>query len=169
MGAAKTFFEQIPIETVKRIAIEFSGQNVIGSDGGHTEMPGEVRSPHESWREVAQKVIQEQDPKKMIELIEQLIAGLDEEQLCKRTTHKRNAEIVQTEARLDQMSTTVTKLPVTPTDVECPFCRAGVGKPCITSGGKDLHNDSLGAVLVHVARIKRAAEANTERSRQTRG
>lgn len=91
MGASKTFLEQIPIETVKRIAIEFTGENVIGSDGGNTEMPVEVRSPHENWREVAQKVQDERDPKKMTELVEQLIATLDEEQLCKRPPRKRDA------------------------------------------------------------------------------
>jgi len=50
MAASKTFFEQIPIETVKRIAKEFPEENAIGSDGGDTEMPDEVRSPRERWR-----------------------------------------------------------------------------------------------------------------------
>jgi hypothetical protein len=57
------------------------------------------------------------------------------------------------------MSKTITRLLVTPMNLECPFCGAGVGKPCITSAGKGLRNDSLGAVLVHIARIKRAAQA----------
>lgn len=70
---------------------------------------------------------------------------------------------------LNQMLTTLTKLPVTPTNLVCPFCRAGAGKPCITSGGKGFRTDSLGAVLVHVARIKRAAQANAKRVRQTQG
>jgi hypothetical protein len=91
MAASKTFFEQIPIETVKRIAKEFPEENTIGSDGGNTEMPDEVRSPRESWREVAQKVQHERDPKRMIGLVEQLLAALDEEQLCKRLPHKRDA------------------------------------------------------------------------------
>jgi hypothetical protein len=90
MAASKTFFEQIPIETVKRIAKEFP-ENAIGSDGGNTEMPDEVRSPRESWREVAQKVQHERDPKRMIALVEQLIATLDEEQLCKHLPRKRDA------------------------------------------------------------------------------
>jgi len=67
------------------------------------------------------------------------------------------------------MSTTIIRLPVTPTNLVRPFCKAGAGKPCITSGGKGLRTDSLGAVLVHVARIKRAAQANEKRVRQTHG
>lgn len=78
MAASKTFFEQIPIETVKRIALEFPGENVSGSDSANTEMPDEVRSAGESWREVAQRVQHERDPKRMTELVEQLIATLDE-------------------------------------------------------------------------------------------
>ena len=90
MAASKTFFEQIPIETVKRIAKEFPEENAIGSDGGNTEMLDEVRSPRERWREVAQKVQHERDPKRMIELVEQLIAALDQERLDKRLPHKRD-------------------------------------------------------------------------------
>jgi nitrate reductase beta subunit len=67
------------------------------------------------------------------------------------------------------MSTAITRLPVTPENLVCPFCRAGAGKPCVTSGGQGLRTDSLGVVLVHVARIKRAAQANAKRVRQTHG
>jgi hypothetical protein len=91
MAEAKTFFEQIPIETVKRIAIEFPGENVIGSDGGNTEMPDEVRSPHESWREVAQKVQHEPDQARVAALVDQLIAAFDEEQRGKRLPRKLDA------------------------------------------------------------------------------
>ena len=77
-------------------------------------------------------------------------------------------EPVQSEARLNQMKTTIERLPITPTNLECPFCGAGVGEPCITSGGKGLRDDSLGAILVHVARIKHAAEANAKRARLSR-
>jgi hypothetical protein len=90
MAASKTFFEQIPIETVKRIAREFPEENAVWSDGGSTEMLDEVRSPRERWREVAQKVQQERDPKRMIELVEHLMAALDQEQLCKRQPRKRD-------------------------------------------------------------------------------
>ena len=78
MAASKTFFEQIPIETVKMIAKQFPEKNAVGSDGGNTEMQDEDRSPRESWRELAQEVQHEQDPKRMLELVEQLIVTLDE-------------------------------------------------------------------------------------------
>lgn len=91
MAASRTFFEQIPVETVKKIAKGFPEQNAIGSDGRNMEMPDEVKSPRESWREVAQKVQHGQDPNRMIELVEQLVAALDEEQLCKRLPRKQDA------------------------------------------------------------------------------
>ena len=65
------------------------------------------------------------------------------------------------------MIPTIAMLPVSPTDLECPFCRAGAGQPCITSGGRWLRNDSLGAALVHVARIKEASHANAKPVGQT--
>ena len=91
MAASKTFYEQIPIETVKRIAKEFPEENAIGSDGENTEMTEEVRSPRESWRELAQQVQNERDSKKMSVLVEQLIATLDQEEACKHLSHKRDA------------------------------------------------------------------------------
>ena len=86
------FFEQIPVETVKRIAKEFSEENAIGSQGETTEMPDEGRSPRESWRELAQQVQHEQDSRKMSELVEQLIATLDQEELCKHLSPKRDTQ-----------------------------------------------------------------------------
>jgi len=91
MAASKTFFEQIPIETVKRVAKEFPVENAVGSDGGNTEMLGEVRSHRDGWRELAQKVQHERDPNRVTELVEQLIAKLDQEQLSKRLPRKRDA------------------------------------------------------------------------------
>ena len=72
MEASKTFFEQIPIETVKRIAKEFPDKS-------------------ESWRELAQKIQDEPDPNRVSELVEQLIVTLDQEELRKRRPPKRNA------------------------------------------------------------------------------
>jgi hypothetical protein len=85
-----TFFEQIPVETVKRIAKEFSEENTTGSQGESTENEG--RSPRESWRELAQQVQHERDSRKMSELVEQLIATLDQEELCKHLSRKRNTQ-----------------------------------------------------------------------------
>jgi hypothetical protein len=83
MIGPKTFFEQIPVETVKLIAEEFPQKNPTGSDGGKSDKPDEVRSPLESWRELAQKVQHERDPQRMLALVEQLLSALDQEQLRK--------------------------------------------------------------------------------------
>ena len=45
MAVLKTFFEQIPIETVKRIAKESPEDNAIGINSENTETPDEARSP----------------------------------------------------------------------------------------------------------------------------
>jgi hypothetical protein len=80
MQESKTHFEKIPVETVKKIAQELPENN----DGVSGETQDETTSPLERWRDVAQKVQQEQDPNRMIELVQQLIATFDEEQLRKR-------------------------------------------------------------------------------------
>ena len=69
MRASRTHFEQIPVETVKKIAIE---------------MRDEITSPLVRWREVAQQVQQEQDPTRMIELVQQLVGEFDAEEIRKR-------------------------------------------------------------------------------------
>ena len=90
MEASNTHFEQIPIATVKRIARKFSDKNVSESDSVNTETQNQVSSHHEGWREVAQKVQHEGDPKRMIDLVEQLIAMFDEQELCKRRLRKQD-------------------------------------------------------------------------------
>ena len=91
MQASKTHFEQIPVETVKKIAKELPDNNAIGNDSAGVEAREEITSPQERWREVAQEVQQEKDPKRMIGLVQQLIAELDEEQLRKRPPHTTDA------------------------------------------------------------------------------
>jgi hypothetical protein len=86
MQAPKTNFALIPVETVKKIAKELPQNN----DSVSAETQDEVTSPQDRWRDVAQKVQQEQDPKRMIRLVEELIATFDEEQLGKRTGDARN-------------------------------------------------------------------------------
>jgi hypothetical protein len=88
MAESKTFFEQISVETVKTIT---QVENAIVRDGGDTEMPDEAKSPRQNWRELAQKIQHERDSKRITELVGQLIAALDEEQLCKRLPRKREA------------------------------------------------------------------------------
>ena len=57
------------------------------SDGGwrtnsaEPPMPEPRSSPPEDWRELAQRVQVESDPKKMFKLVEQLIAKIDQERL----------------------------------------------------------------------------------------
>ena len=46
-------------------------------------MPDEITPPQENWRELAKQVQQEQDPKRMTELVTQLLAEFDEENLRK--------------------------------------------------------------------------------------
>jgi hypothetical protein len=91
MAPSNTFFEQIPIETVKRIATEFPEKKPIGSDGHNIEVPNEATSPGETWRQIAQKVVDEPDPGRVVELAVQLIARLDEERLCRRPPLTRDA------------------------------------------------------------------------------
>ena len=91
MAASNTFFEQIPVETVDRIAEGFPEENAIVGDGEKKETAEEVRSHHESWREVAQEIQHERDSTRMSELVDQLITMLDREQLCKSPQPKLDA------------------------------------------------------------------------------
>jgi len=72
MPKPKTYFEQVPVEMVKKIAQIAPVETQDGT------------SPQDRWRDVAQKVQREQDPKRMIQLVEQLIATFDEEERGKR-------------------------------------------------------------------------------------
>jgi hypothetical protein len=87
MRGSKTYFEQIPVETVKKIVKEVPENNAIGNDSVSGETQDPVAPPSEDWREVARKVQQEQDPNRMIGLVEQLIGKLDEERRRKRLPH----------------------------------------------------------------------------------
>ena len=91
MKPSKTFFQQIPVEAVKQIATEFPDHNAVGSQAEGTARPNPVSSPGDSWRDLALKVQQERDPKRMIELVKQLIATLDQDQLGKGAPRDPNA------------------------------------------------------------------------------
>ena len=60
METLKTYFEQIPVETVKKIAQPL-------------HEPTEVE-----WRELARQASTEKDPEKMLDLIQQVIEKYDE-------------------------------------------------------------------------------------------
>ena len=95
MHDPKTHFEQIPVETVKKIATrlpekEFPGEDAIGDDTVDVETEQKGTSPQERWRDVAQDVQREEDPKKIVGLVQQLIATLDDEQVHRRLPHTRD-------------------------------------------------------------------------------
>ena len=90
MEASKTQSEQIPVEKVKEIAKEFPENNSARNDSENIEARDRVTSPQERWREVAQKVQHEQDPARMIALVQKLIATFEEEQLLKDLPPTRN-------------------------------------------------------------------------------
>lgn len=83
MKTLKTNFEQIPVETVKKIAKEHPDR-ANENESTTSETPGKVISSQEPWREVAEKLQEEKDPERIVELAETLIAKLDEEQIKKR-------------------------------------------------------------------------------------
>ena len=69
MQTLKTYFEQIPVETVKRIA-----------DGKDRCPVAQNQEPtEEEWRELARQAAKEQDPDKMIALAEQIVEKYAEE------------------------------------------------------------------------------------------
>ena len=82
MRAAKTYFQQIPVDTVMRIATRLPDNDVAEDDSVMVETRDEISSPpQEGWRAVAQQIQQERDPKMMSILVQKLIAELDEEEL----------------------------------------------------------------------------------------
>jgi hypothetical protein len=83
MRTPKTHFEQIPVETVKKIATVFPKNNAIESDTVGSETQHGVTATQEDWRQLAHRVQREQDPNRMIGLVEKLIATFDEEQARK--------------------------------------------------------------------------------------
>jgi hypothetical protein len=74
MRTSKTYFEQIPVETVKKIAKELPETSVVQS-------PDEIAAPQEHWRELAKQVQEEQDPKRMTDLVTQLLGAFDERKI----------------------------------------------------------------------------------------
>lgn len=83
MPKPKTYFEQVPVETVKKIAQALPENSALENQISPVETQ-DGPSAQDRWRDVAQKVQQEQDPKRMIQLVEQLIATFDEEERGKR-------------------------------------------------------------------------------------
>jgi hypothetical protein len=84
MRPAKTHFEQIPVEVVKKIATEFPEKNSSENESPRPQTPDKTTPGGGDWRELAQKVQEETDNKKMMGMVEELIAKLDEADLRKR-------------------------------------------------------------------------------------
>jgi|SRR5215469_4900503 len=91
MQRSKTHSEPIPVEIVKKIANEIPGNSAIENESVSVETRDVGTPAQGDWCEVAQRVQRAQDPKTLIELVEQLIAAFDQEQLCKRLPRKRDA------------------------------------------------------------------------------
>jgi hypothetical protein len=71
MRASKTHFEQIPVETVRKIAKELPESRAV-------QPLDEITPPQEHWQELAKQVQTEQDPNRLTELVTQLLAAFDE-------------------------------------------------------------------------------------------
>ena len=90
MQKSKTHFEQIPVETVKRIARGLPQNHPIEPDSVGVETRPEVTAAAQDWRQLAQRVQLEPDPKKMIGLVEQLIVTFDKEKARKSPPPTQN-------------------------------------------------------------------------------
>ena len=81
MQASKKHFEYIPVETVEQIATEFpesitQENHTIESDGMSSQPDGSL-SFQQDWRRLAQQIQTEQNPKVMIELVQDLLNTLE--------------------------------------------------------------------------------------------
>jgi hypothetical protein len=96
MRASKTHFAQISVEAVKKIATERLESNAMENDIVSSEPQNQVTSSQTDWRQLAQRVLQEPNPKRMLELAEQLVSVLDDEQLhTSPPTHTNSRRITR--------------------------------------------------------------------------
>jgi hypothetical protein len=84
MRLPKTHFEQIPVETVKGIARDFPERNAMELDEAMVQPPAEVTPSREPWRELAERVQREEDPHKIVDLVQKLITTFDAERPQRR-------------------------------------------------------------------------------------
>jgi hypothetical protein len=91
MQQSKTYFEQIPVETVKKIATELPETNATETGRFGFEMQDKAASSQEDWRHLAQRIQEEQDPRKMLELVQQLLDALEDRKTLKpQPAHSAN-------------------------------------------------------------------------------
>lgn len=79
MPESKTHFEQISVETVKKIANEFPAADEIESENGNDARQEDLTTEYRDWRELARRAEQERDPARLVVLVQKLNALLDEE------------------------------------------------------------------------------------------
>ena len=89
MHTPKTHFEQIPVEVVRKIATELPQEISAEKDSSEAAPTGGAMTG-DDWRELAQKVQEETDNTKMMGMVEELIAKLDEADLRKRRLQMQN-------------------------------------------------------------------------------
>jgi hypothetical protein len=83
MALPKTYFPQVPVELVKKVAKEFTESDATAGNGANPQASNGVKSSTEPWRALAEQVQRESDPDKMIDLVQELIAKIDEEKSSK--------------------------------------------------------------------------------------
>jgi hypothetical protein len=74
---SETYFEQVAVETVKKTATDVPQRCAIENDGVNLETQDEITPNQKDWRRLAQLIQQEQDPERLTQLTEQLIAALE--------------------------------------------------------------------------------------------
>jgi len=67
----KTYFEQVPLEAAIRVAAE---------EIAHQKEAG---AQQRGWKDIAEEVIREKDPEKMIQLVDELNNALEKRQLAR--------------------------------------------------------------------------------------
>ncbi len=82
MGNRDTYYERVPVALVKKIAKMDPVEEQEGEAAvvGVTPAVGDAPASR-AWEELAARAQQETDPKKMIDLVQQLIASYDEEKM----------------------------------------------------------------------------------------
>ncbi len=83
MNATKTHFEQIPVETVKRIAEFLPSAALENMDDPKVEVERKVLCGQENWRQLAQRVLEEPNPENLTDLVQRLVVAFDKEKVHK--------------------------------------------------------------------------------------
>jgi hypothetical protein len=74
---SETYFEQVAVETVMKVATELPQRCAIENDGVSLETQDEITPNQKDWRRLAQLIQREQDSERLTQLTEQLIAALE--------------------------------------------------------------------------------------------